>query len=124
MGRDISIRLTEDRPGELARVVQALSQAGVNMEGLAEIGGVVHVLARDPREARQALRAAGFAIDAELEVLIVPMPHRPGEVSMIVQRLADAGVNVRFIYLATDTRLVIGTDDITAARATLGPSQN
>ena len=24
MGRDISIRLTEDRPGELARVVQAL----------------------------------------------------------------------------------------------------
>jgi hypothetical protein len=124
VGRDLTVRLIEDRPGELSRVVQALSSAGVNIEGLAEVEGVVHILARDPRTARQALRAGGFAIDAELEVLIVPMPDRQGEVSMIMQRLADAGVNVRFVYLATDTRVVIGTDDITQARKALGPSNN
>jgi hypothetical protein len=122
VARDISIRLTEDRPGELSRVVKALSESGVNIEGLSEVDGVVHVLARDPRSARQALRGGGFAIDAELEVIVVPMPDRPGEVSMILQRLAEANVNIRFLYLATETRVVIGTDDITSARQILQTS--
>jgi hypothetical protein len=124
MGRDLTLRLTADRPGELARVAQTLSRAGVNIEGIAEIEGVVHVLARDPHAARSALRAGGYTIDGELEVLVLPMTDRPGELSMIMQRLADASVNLRFIYLATDTRVVIGADDITRARAALEPRQN
>jgi hypothetical protein len=124
VARDISIRLTEDRPGALATVVQALSEAGVNIEGLAEIEGVVHVVARDPGAARQALRAGDFEIDSEHEVLLVPMPDRPGELSMILLRLAEAGVSVRFLYLLTETRVAIGTDDIAKAREALGPGSN
>jgi len=122
MGRDLALKLTTDRPGELARVAQTLSSAGVNIEGIAEIGGIVHVLARDPGAARSALRAGGYTIDGELEVLVLPMTDRPGELTMIMQRLADASVNLRFIYLATDTRVVIGADDITRARAALESS--
>ena len=70
------------------------------------------------------MRAGGYTIEDELEVLIMPMPDRPGELSMITQRLADASVNVRFIYLATETRVVIGVDDITAARQVLDSSRN
>ncbi len=124
MGRDLALKLTTDRPGELARVAQTLSSAGVNIEGIAEIGGIVHVLARDPGAARSALRAGGYTIDGELEVLVLPMTDRPGELSMIMQRLADASVNLRFIYLATDTRVVIGADDITRARAALESVRN
>ena len=124
MGRDLALRLAADRPGELARVAQTLSSSGVNIEGLAEIEGVVHVLARDPGAARSALRAGGYTIDGELEVLVLPMTDRPGELSMIMQRLADASVNLRFVYLATDTRVVIGVDDITRARAALDSSKN
>ena len=124
MGRDLTLRLTTDRPGELARVAQTLSRSGVNVEGIAEIGGVVHVLARDPSAARAALRAGGYTIEGELEVLVLPMTDRPGELSMIMQRLADASVNLRFIYLATETRVVIGVEDISRARAVLESSQN
>jgi hypothetical protein len=124
VARDLQIRLTNDRPGELAGVVDALSQAGVNIDGLAEVDGVVHVLARDPSAARAALRAGGYKIEDELEVLIVPMPDRQGELSMITRRLADASVNVRFVYLATETRVVIGVDDISQARRLLDSSQN
>ena len=124
MGRDLTLRLTTDRPGELARVAQTLSRSGVNVEGIAEIGGVVHVLARDPSAARAALRAGGYTIEGELEVLVLPMTDRPGELSMIMQRLADASVNLRFLYLATGTRVVIGADDITRARAVLDSSSN
>jgi hypothetical protein len=124
VARDLTVRLTEDRPGELVGVVQVLSRAGVNVEGLAEVEGVVHVLARDPSAARNALRSGGYTIEGELEVLVMPMPDRPGELSMIMQRLADASVNVRFVYLATETRVVIGVDDITQARQVLDSSRN
>src|SRR6266851_6640372 len=124
MGRDLTVRLAADRPGELARVVETLSRSGINIEGLAEIDGVVHVLARNPSAARAALRAGGYTIEGELEVLVLPMPDRPGELSMIMQQLADASVNLRFVYLATDTRVVIGADDVTRARAALGPGKN
>jgi hypothetical protein len=116
VARDLTVRLVNDRPGELARLVQTLSRAGVNIEGIAEVEGLVHILARDPREARMALRSGGYALDSELEVLELPMPHRHGELAMVMQRLADAEVNVHFVYLATETRVVIGTDDITRAR--------
>jgi hypothetical protein len=124
MGRDLTIRLTADRPGELARVVDTLSRSGVNIEGLTEVDGMVHVLARDPSAARSALRAGGYTVEGELEVLVLPMSDRPGELSMVMQRLAEAGVNLRFVYLATETRVVIGVDDITQARTALGPARN
>jgi hypothetical protein len=38
---------------------------------------------------------------------------------MIMKRLAEAEINVRFLYLATDTRVVIGVDDITQARTVI-----
>jgi hypothetical protein len=119
VARDLAVRLEVDRPGELGRLVQVLTRTGVNIEGIAEVDGAVHVLARDPRSARNALRDAGYNIDSELEVLMVPMPDRPGELAMIMRRLAEAEVNLKFVYLATDTRVVIGTDDITQARAVL-----
>jgi len=124
MGRDLTVRLAADRPGELSRVVETLSRAGVNIEGLTEVDGLVHVLARDPSHARSALRAGGYIVEGELEVLVLPMSDRPGELSMVMQRLAEAGVNLRFVYLATETRVVIGADDITRARAALEPARN
>jgi hypothetical protein len=43
---------------------------------------------------------------------------------MVIQRLADAWVNLWFIYLDTDTRVVIGVDDITRLRAALESANN
>lgn len=124
MARDLTVRLAGDRPGELAALVQALSRSGVNIDGIAEVEGIVHVLSRDPSAARTALRAGGYTVEGELEVVVLPLSDRPGELSMVMQRLAEAGVNVRFVYLATGTRVVIGADDITRARAALEPTRN
>ena len=124
MARDLTVKLAEDRPGQLAAVVDALSRSGVNIEAVTEVEGLVHVLARDANAARAALRGAGYALEDEREVLVLPMPDRPGELAMALRRLADAQVNVRFLYLATGTRVVIGTEDVMKAREALGPSAN
>ena len=58
MPKDLSVSL-EDRPGELARLGEALGNAGVNIEGIcamtSEGRGIIHILVEDAAAARAAL---------------------------------------------------------------------
>lgn len=117
------IVLLEDRPGKFADLLEPLGKAGVNVEGIcgfpSEGRGVVHFIVDDPARGRAALSGAGIEIVAEQEVLVTPMSDRPGEGAEAARRLADAGVNVNLVYLATGTRVVIGADDLNRASALL-----
>ena len=116
---DLAVTLPEDRPGMLAKAVHALGVAGINLEGHAEMNGVVHVLTRDLVASRQALEAAGFMVVGEQPIVLVTPDDRPGSAAGIYRRIADAKVNIRFCYLATRDRLVIGADDLESLRAAL-----
>ena len=96
----------------LARAVQAVSSAGINLDGHAEMEGVVHVLTSDADATRSALQAAGFRVLKEQPVVLVEVEDRPGSAASIFRRIADAKVNIRFSYLATRNRLVIAADDL------------
>ena len=114
LATDLAVTLPEDRPGMLAKAIGALSGAGINLEGYAEIEGVVHVLTIDAPKARQALDEGGFRVIREQQVVLVPVEDRPGSAAKAFQRIADAKVNMRFSYLATRNRLVIGAEDVQA----------
>lgn len=122
MATDLTVIL-RNVPGTIADAGEAAGKAGVNIDGLGgfECGGegVMHILVEDGGAARQAFEAAGLEVRAEREVLVVDVADRPGEMGRTMRRLADADVNVDLIYLATDTRLVVGPDDLDAARAAL-----
>jgi hypothetical protein len=109
---DLAVTLPEDRPGMLSKAVSAVSVAGINLEGHAEMEGVVHVLTTDAERTRDALEAAGFRIVREQQVVLVPVEDRPGSAAGIFRRVADARVNIRFSYLATRNRLVIAADNL------------
>ena len=109
---DLAVTLPEDRPGMLSKAVTAVSAAGINLEGHAEMEGVVHVLTTDPERTRDALEAAAFRIVREQQVVLVPVEDRPGSAAGIFRRIADARVNIRFSYLATRNRLVIAADNL------------
>ncbi len=112
------------RPGTLASLGEALGAAGVNIEGvcamICEGEGVVHLLVEDADTTRQVLREGGFQVREEREVLVVEVEDRPGELGRLCRRLADAGVNLDLVYLATRTRVVIGTPDLDRARSVVG----
>lgn len=109
---DLAVTLPEDRPGMLAKAVNAVSNAGLNLEGHAEMEGVVHVLTTDAAAARDALEAAGFRVVREQQVVLVPVEDRPGSAANVFRRIADAKVNIRFSYLATRNRLVIAAEEL------------
>jgi hypothetical protein len=109
---DLAVTLPEDRPGMLSKAVTAVSGAGINLEGHAEMEGVVHVLTTDPEATRDALEASGFRVVREQQVVLVEVEDRPGSAASIFRRIADAKVNIRFSYLATRNRLVIAADNM------------
>ena len=42
------------------------------------------------------------------------------KVADLTRKIAEAGVNLDLVYVATGTRVVFGTDDLDALRAVLG----
>lgn len=122
MAKDLTV-LLEDRPGTLADLGEALGAAGINIDGMCgfpcEGRGVIHILVEDASEARQALEDAGLSVETEREVLLFEAEDRPGTLGEIARKLAEAGVNIELIYKSTQTKLVIGADDLEKARGVL-----
>jgi hypothetical protein len=121
MATDLTLYL-DDQPGELARIGDALGKAGANIAGLCAVasgGGQaeVHILIDDATAAFEALHDAGIRIAAEQEVLVLEVEDRPGALGEVACELGTARVNLTLVYLATNTRLVLGADNLAEARA-------
>ena len=107
---DLAVTLVDDRPGTLAAALRCVGDAGINLDGYAEIGGVVHVLSEDLKAAHECLLKGGFHIVQEQQVLVVAVDDEPGAAAGVFQRLGLAHINIKYSYLATGNRLVIATD--------------
>ena len=123
MATDLTLYL-DDQPGELARVGDVLGKAGTNIAGvcaLTSAGGQaeVHILVQDATSAFEALQDAGIKIAAEQEVIVLDMEDRPGALGEVAHKLGRAKVNLTTVYLATNTRLVLGADNLAEAKAAL-----
>ncbi len=122
MPTDLTIWLA-DTPGAMAGACETLGAAGVNIDGCsaypAGTAGQLHVLVEDAATARQALVGAGYNVVQDREVIVHELEDVPGSAGAALRRIADAGVNLELAYLATETRLVVGVDDLEAARAAL-----
>ena len=119
--KDIKVRL-EDKPGALADLGQALGKGGVNIEGLCgpcEGEGIAHILVNNNTSARNALKKADIEVINESDVLVLDVKNSIGELGRVCRRIADAGVNIDFFYAATNTRVVLGVNDLQKAKSTL-----
>jgi hypothetical protein len=111
----------ENKPGELARITEAIGQRGINILGLtgatnAGAGSVV-LYTNDEEGTRSALAAAGIR-PREAELVVASVAHKPGAFAEIARKLADAGINVEAV-------LPTGMDggNVTMAFATDNPSK-
>jgi hypothetical protein len=116
---DLAVTLDEDRPGTLARALGCVGKAGINIDGYAEIGGIVHVLSPELRATHTCLEQSGFRIVQEHRVVVVSVADEPGAAARVFQRLAESHINIKYTYLATQNRLVIAANDPDAAISAL-----
>lgn len=108
----------ENRPGNLARVCDILSQASVNVLALSTHDGVdnavVRILCDNPTKALLLLEQEDFYV-LEQTVVVIEIPNRQGVLSEIARKLARADINIGYAYCtATKAQdfgcLVIKTD--------------
>jgi hypothetical protein len=120
---DLTIELDE-KVGSVAAAAEALGKAGVNIEGICGFvvagKGVGHVLVEDAGKARSALQTGGARVIGEQDALVLDIEDKPGALGKLTRKIADAGVSLTAVYLATKTRVVIGAKDIEKARAAAG----
>jgi hypothetical protein len=105
------------RVGLLADISAAIRQVGVNITAVSayerEGEGKFLLVTSDSAKAIQALSAMGAQI-TEKTVVSADMPNRPGALEKAARRIADAGINVDYIYGTTNAdsaTLILKTDD-------------
>jgi hypothetical protein len=109
-----------------ARRDGALTRYGVNVKAVASLavgtGVLVRIIADREEPARAALQAAQIPFE-EHEVVTVLLENRAGELAAVSQKLADARVNLRAIYLTgivdNLVELAIAVDDVDKAAEVL-----
>jgi hypothetical protein len=115
--------IVPNRHGAALEVFDAVAAAGVNLDGMCgdlrrgERWGYIHVLTEDPKGARVAIERAGFEVDAEQRVELVEVEDRPGTIADALRPFRDAGRNISVLYMASNTRVVIGSEDMLEERS-------
>ena len=116
----------ENTPGALARVAAAVSDAGVNLAAATCIGASeqaeLHILVPHVEAARHSLLTANLAVSREREVVVVDVEDNPGVLADLARKIAQAGINLDLVYIATRNRVVFGAPDLNALRAVLDAS--
>jgi len=116
----------ENKPGALAQVAAAVSDAGVNLAAATCIGtgeqAELHILVPHPEAARHSLLTVHLAVSREREVVVVDVEDNPGVLADLARKIAKAGINLDLVYIATRNRVVFGAPDLDALRAALNAS--
>jgi hypothetical protein len=109
----------DNKPGTLARVCDALAEAKINIYAISMSDTVDHTVVRmvlsDPRKALTIFEEHG-ALVVESEVILVQGDNKPGSLSQIAHKLADADINIEYAYCATPPQsrnglLILRTDN-------------
>ena len=108
----------EDKPGTLAKATEAIASQQINLEGGASFKcgaeGIFHSLYKteqDATSAKKALEKSGFKVREVKKVVVAEAEDRPGGAAKVYRAIAESEVNISFTYLATQTRVVIGSNE-------------
>ncbi len=98
--KQLSLEMS-DKPGRLAEVAAALAEAKVNISGICAYGmegkAYFMLITDSNAKAKKALGKLGCKIREE-DVFAVEMPNKVGELQKTARKIADAGINVNYIY--------------------------
>ena len=116
-----------DKPGALGKCFLALAERGVNIlafQSYVEEGeSLARFVADDMASAMAVLRNLHMIFE-HTDVIIVRLPHRPGELGRAAARLGEKQINIDYSYCglepgSTLPLVVFGVDSLTAAATVL-----
>ncbi len=94
----------ENKPGQLARFTDVLTQHGIDMRALSlaetEDFGIVRIITDDSYKTACVLKDEGY-IFSITPVIAVEIPDIPGGLNKVLHLLNDKGINIEYTYAFT-----------------------
>ena len=124
--KQISVFL-ENRPGALCEMTKVLADEAIDMRAfsLAETSefGIARILVKDVYKAITVLKDADY-ITSVYEAVAVAIPDVPGGLHSVIKAVADAGINLEYMYCFLGGKsgkafLVCKVADVAAAESAL-----
>ena len=116
----------ENKPGEMAKVVRAISGAGINIRAMSLADtkdfGVLRLIVSDPDKMKEIL--SEDTIVTTTQVIAVEMDDKEGALYNVLQVLEENSINVEYMYAFTGTvpnkaYVVLRVDDLAEAESIL-----
>ena len=93
----------ENRVGALADICKIIEQKSINLIAICAIDtvdeAVLRIVPENHEKTRDALTALSMHV-IETEVLAIEIPNIPGATGKVASLLAEAGINIDYIYSA------------------------
>lgn len=90
-----------NKVGLLSEVTAAIAGARVNINAICayamENNAFFMLTTSSNAKAKKALAALGLGI-TEKDVVEVEMPNKPGELEKVAKKIADAGIDIQYVY--------------------------
>jgi hypothetical protein len=121
---ELILRL-QNTPGAAAKVCMFLSDERVNILAFQlEAVGILRLLVDNPLHAAMLLREHRMQVE-ERDVLYTTVPNDPGAIGRLARMLADAKVNVEYLYCTAVeghpmAAVVVGVPDVQKASLASG----
>jgi len=101
----------ENRPGQLLNPCKVLADAGIDILLLAladtEKYGILRVIVKDWRRAKEVLEGAGCVVNVT-DVVAVRVASRPGGLAGVLAVIEEARINVEYLYAFSARRGEVG----------------
>lgn len=113
----------ENKPGQLVQVTDALAEAAIDIRAMSLADtkdfGIVRMIVSDCEKAQAVMREKGF-MSTITKVMCIAMNDQPGGLGAVTKCLAQADVNIDYIYacitvIGKDAYIVMHVDDETKA---------
>ncbi|MFH1622466.1 MAG: ACT domain-containing protein [Candidatus Omnitrophota bacterium] len=109
----------DNKVGTLAEVSGVISTSGINLIAVCAYAvdnkGFIMFVSENNKEAEKLLKEKGYEVREE-EVILLNLDNKPGALQAVTQRVADAGIDLTFIYGSVEqkgktSRIVLISED-------------
>jgi hypothetical protein len=115
--RQLSVFIANEA-GRVSEVTGVLGDAGINIRGFSVSDtadyGILRLVVDRPEDAQAKLKAAGFTVKGT-DVICILLPDVPGGLAGMLKLVAEAGVNIEYVYSLISTYVVLNVADVDRA---------
>lgn len=120
----------QDQPGLLAQLCNTLQVGGVNIQAIFVSGDAeccwVNIVVDNPENTERVLKDNGHNFFSE-KVLSIGLSDRPGELERVASKLAEAEVNINYVYGSSPNNaafnLILNVSDVARAKEVLADTE-